>query len=58
MRCTDLFFPQHIADTGNYNTGLMHAMRSRFRQHIDASKLGARVLGFTSVVGWLAEDGL
>jgi len=37
MRCTDLFFPKHIADTGNYNSGLMHSMRSRFRKHIDAS---------------------
>ncbi|MDB4540595.1 glycosyltransferase family 61 protein [bacterium] len=72
MRCTDLFFPQHIADTGNYNTGLMHAMRSRFRQHIDASKLGApssrlyisrrlagrrRIVNEAEILGVLADHG-
>lgn len=42
MRCPDLCFPKHVAGNGNYNSGLMHSMRNRFRKHIGASdNLGA-----------------
>ena len=72
MRCTDLFFPNHIAGSGDYNSGLMQSMRSRFRKHIGASGLAApssrlyisrrlagrgRILNEDEILGVLADHG-
>lgn len=72
MRCTELFFPNHIAGCGDYKSGLMQSMRSRFRKHTHASSLDAahtrlyisrrlagrrRIVNEDEIMGVLADHG-